>query len=93
MQNLSSKISFNIEVAKSDLNNLQTILEHFSKLVRQIEIPLPSFVSKANYISIYILEKLGIIDPSQEQIDIVEDLVSLVNTRASTQTNFQPLLN
>lgn len=87
MKDLNTKPFFNSEIVKAELNNFLSLFEQFLSFIKQIEISLPSFVSKANYISISILEKLGILSPSQEQIDMVEVLVLLTTDVFQESTN------
>lgn len=47
---------------------------------------IPSFVDRENYIAIKALEKIGLTDPDQEKIDVIETLISL----ASHKEHFTP---
>lgn len=67
------------------LQNQEILLENFltssesqlGRLIIDEENPMPSFVDNANYIAIRTLEKIGLPEPDQKQIDIIEILISL----------------
>lgn len=84
MQDIHQKTSFCSKSIRSYLNILKTSSDNSRMLENQpdreimaVEKPMPPFVDSANYIAIKALEKIGLTDPDQKQIDVIETLISL----------------
>lgn len=65
------------------LNVNKSSMNQFNAMDKQ---PVPFFVDKANYIAIRVLEKIGLTEPNQKQIDVIETLISL----ATNKEHFTP---
>lgn len=96
MQNTNQKLSFRyeytttcLEAIKSSFEYLTVVENYLDTQKTIIETSLPSFVSKTNYIAIIVLGKLGMIDPTQEKIDMIELLILLIWSKKLTPENFK----
>ena len=90
MQNLNSKFSHRNKTAQNYLNAIKSSIEHLFKIENHIDRINsihenyyqsgyePLHISKVNYLAIIALEKLGLTEPTQKQIDAAEILILLL---------------